>query len=458
MKELTHDSSILIIGGGTWGCSAALELARRGYKNITVLEGHPIPSPIAAGNDVNKIMEEAEPSPNDTDEEYVWSRIHQLSTHAWRSDPLFKPFYHPTGLILSAVTDPVYAHVLADIRREAGAWTPLTSPTDFRATMPSGVLNGAFPRWRGFWKRQGCGWVFARGALVAAYEEARRLGVRFVTGDPQGRVEGLVHDSAGAEVLGVRTADGAKHLADRTVLAAGANSDLLLDFEKQLRPTAWTLSHVPLTEEEAGLCRELPVLFNAERGFFIEPDAEKRELKVCDEHPGYCNFVIGENGEMRSVPFARQQIPVEAAERAHQLLRDTIGGDIPEREFSFARICWDADTVDRIFLIDRHPRYRRLVVAVGGSGNGFMNMPAVGLLVADALEDRMEPRLKKMLRWRPEIAVDRDWWDTQGRFGGEYKVMDFKDVKEWTNVGGITDKVTQRSLSDAVRHEEKSDS
>lgn len=58
MKQLTHDSSILIIGGGTWGCSAALELARRGYKNITVLEGHPIPSPIAAGNDVNKIMEE----------------------------------------------------------------------------------------------------------------------------------------------------------------------------------------------------------------------------------------------------------------------------------------------------------------------------------------------------------------------------------------------------------------
>jgi sarcosine oxidase / L-pipecolate oxidase len=58
MSQLTHNSTILIIGGGTWGCSTALQLARRGYKNVTVLDSHPIPSPIAAGNDVNKIMEE----------------------------------------------------------------------------------------------------------------------------------------------------------------------------------------------------------------------------------------------------------------------------------------------------------------------------------------------------------------------------------------------------------------
>lgn len=58
MSQLTHDSTILIIGGGTWGCSTALQLARRGYKNITVLDSDSIPSPISAGNDLNKIMEE----------------------------------------------------------------------------------------------------------------------------------------------------------------------------------------------------------------------------------------------------------------------------------------------------------------------------------------------------------------------------------------------------------------
>lgn len=57
---LSTESSIIIIGAGTWGCSTALHLARRGYKDVTVLDPHPVPSPIAAGNDINKIMEHSE--------------------------------------------------------------------------------------------------------------------------------------------------------------------------------------------------------------------------------------------------------------------------------------------------------------------------------------------------------------------------------------------------------------
>lgn len=59
-SELNPTSSILIIGAGVWGCSTALHLARRGYANVTVLDPYPIPSPIAAGNDINKIMEHKE--------------------------------------------------------------------------------------------------------------------------------------------------------------------------------------------------------------------------------------------------------------------------------------------------------------------------------------------------------------------------------------------------------------
>jgi sarcosine oxidase/L-pipecolate oxidase len=104
-------------------------------------------------------------------------------------------------------------------------------------------------------------------------------------------------------------------------------------------------------------------------------------------------------------------------------------------ELSFARICWDADTVDRLFLIDWHPKYTGLVLAVGGSGNGFMTMLALGVLVADASEGVMERRLRKMLRWRPEMAAGRDWRDTQDRFGADRKVMNFQDVGEWTRIG-----------------------
>lgn len=61
MSAPNQSSSILIIGAGTWGCSTALHLARRGYQHVTVLDPHSVPSPIAAGNDINKIMEHTEP-------------------------------------------------------------------------------------------------------------------------------------------------------------------------------------------------------------------------------------------------------------------------------------------------------------------------------------------------------------------------------------------------------------
>ncbi|KAK5464744.1 hypothetical protein LTS15_001306 [Exophiala xenobiotica] len=442
MFHQTHYPSILIIGGGTWGCATALQLARRGYKSITVLDAHSIPSPISAGNDVNKIMEEGSPSPEDDDTTYVWNRLFQLATEAWRTDPVYAPFYHATGFIMAASSPEAGKHVDDYVQSCKSPLRLLNTPQDFRSTMAPGILTGRFPNWKGFIRESGAGWVSARGALEAAYHEASRLGVRFVTGDPAGKVVKLIYSSSSpassseVDVLGATTADGAEHRADRTILCAGANSDRLFDFERQLRPTAWTLAHIQMTDAERAEWKDLPVLFNVERGFFMEPTTGTGELKFVDEHPGYCNFVDDpETNSERSVPFARQQTPLEAEARARQFLRETVP-QIADRPFSFARICWDADTPDRVFLIDRHPRYASLVVAVGGSGMGFMTMPAVGIQVADALEGRMEPRMKKGFRWRPETAVGRDWRDTQDRFGGDGKVMDFQKVEGWTDVQG----------------------
>ncbi|EUC49681.1 hypothetical protein COCMIDRAFT_32906 [Bipolaris oryzae ATCC 44560] len=408
-------SNILIIGAGSWGCSIALELARRGYTSITVLDGSPFPSAISAGNDLNKIAEEAnEPSDSDSDEDYFWNRITQLAMHAWKHDPVFSSFYHDTGFIMAAVGDKAYKGCVEYAKGEKIA---------------PHVLQGELAGWKGFWKKKGAGWVFASGALKAMYNEALRLGVSFITGTT-GKVQELLYNPNKSHVTGVRIVDGTEHVAKQTILAAGANSDLLVDFEQQLRPTAWTLAHIPLSGEEAEHYRNLPVLYGVDRGFFIEPDAENHEMKLCDEHPGYINPIY-DNGKMRSVPFARHQIPKDAESRMRLLLSETMP-QFSERDFSFTRICWDADTVDRMFLIDRHPVISNLIVAVGGSGNGFMASPAIGSLVADVTENKGEERLRKAMRWRPDISVERDWWDTQGRYGGRGRVMDFRDVEEWT--------------------------
>lgn len=307
----------------------------------------------------------------------------------------------------------------------------LGNADDFRKTMPSGVLTGEFPNWQGWYREHDSGWVHARKAMVSAATEAQRLGVKFVTGS-SGDVTSLVY--ADGDAAGVKTADGSEHHADRIILSAGANADGLLDFKNQLRPTAWTLMHIKMTEQETALYKNLPVLYNLEQGFFMEPDEDNHELKICDEHPGYCNWVVQSDGIRKSVPFARHQVPKEAEDRTRAFLRDTMP-QLAGRHFSFARICWCADTVDREFLIGPHPDSPSLLLAVGASGHGFMYIPTIGGFVADALEGVLDAEIAKAWRWRPEMAVHRDWEDTQGRYGGPNKVMDFQKVDEWTSIG-----------------------
>lgn len=266
------------------------------------------------------------------------------------------------------------------------------------------------------------------------------MGVQFICDPVKGKVSQLVSEDSG-DIKGALTEDGTRHVAHTTILSAGASSSLLLDFEDQLRPTAWTLAHIGLTKAEvdSGAYNELPVLYGVDRGFFISPPkseiiAGTAELKVCNEHPGFINLVSDPStGKTIPVPLQRNAIPLTAAKDMREFLRAT-APQIAERPLLRPRLCWDADTPDRLFLLSQHPRHPSLLVAAGGSGNGFMCSPSIGVLIADLLEGQIEDRLRKTLGWRPETAKGRDWFDTQDRFGGTGKVVDLKTFKdeEWT--------------------------
>jgi sarcosine oxidase / L-pipecolate oxidase len=137
--------------------------------------------------------------------------------------------------------------------------------------------------------------------------------VDFVAGSPEGNVVKLIYSIV--DVLGVVIENGIEHRTDRTIIVASVNAPQIFDFKNQLRPTAWIVALIPMTGEEAKLYKNLPVLFNIEKGFFIEPDEDKQEVKLCEEHPGYCNwrqaFTVG--SYLQSVPVAKHEIPTAAA-------------------------------------------------------------------------------------------------------------------------------------------------
>ncbi|KAB8275545.1 FAD dependent oxidoreductase [Aspergillus minisclerotigenes] len=426
---VTKSSSILIIGAGTWGASTALHLGRRGYTNVTVLDPYTVPSAISAGNDVNKIISSGQYS-NKKDEIEVNEILAEEAFKGWTTDPLFKPYYHDTGVVMSACSSAGLDRLGIRVRpEEEPDVSEVTKPEHFRQLAPA-VLKGNFPGWRGYHIRSNAGWAHARNALVAAIREAEKLGVKFVTGT-QGRVITLIFENN--DVKGAVTADGKIWRAEQTVLCAGANAAQFLDFKDQLRPTAWTLAHIQLKPEERAHYKNLPVIFNIEKGFFFEPDEERGEIKICDEHPGYTNMVKSADGHLMSLPFEKTQIPKESEARVRALLSETMP-QLADRPFSFARVCWCADTANREFIIDRHPEHPSLVLGCGASGRGFKYLPSIGNLIVDAIEDKVPEKVHKLTRWSPDIAVDRKWRDTLGRFGGPNRVMDFHDVKEWTNV------------------------
>lgn len=359
--------------------------------------------------------------------------IAAASAKGWVNDLVFSPYYHDTGFIIAASTPKAMKHIIDnEVGDQVDKYEPLDTAQDFQNTMPTGVLTGEFPGWKGFYRAKGAGWVHARKALASAFTEAKRLGVNFITGSPQGQVESLLHDQG--DVRGARTADGRQHFADRTILAAGASADLLLDFENQLRPTAWTLGHIQMTAEEAKLFKDLPVLFNVESGFFMEPDEDLHQLKICDEHPGYCNWITKPgSGHPVSVPFAKHEVPLQSERRIRQFLKDTMP-QLADRPLVHARLCWCADTRDRAFLITYHPRHPSLVLASGDAGHGFAHIPSIGGFISDCLEGKLESRLAEFWRWRPETVPEFWGDDPLDRFGAEYNIIDLQKAaaEGWT--------------------------
>ncbi|CAN6631594.1 hypothetical protein TRVA0_013S01134 [Trichomonascus vanleenenianus] len=438
MTQLDKKATIIIVGSGTFGCSTALYLARQGYSNVTCLDKYGLPSPISAGNDINKVVDYTDDPENETPD----MRIAREAVELWKSDPVFRDYYHDVGVILAAVSDEPLKSTEAFNREQKlkgrRTYEYLSSPEDFKKLIPG--LTGPLKGWRGYYLDREGGWAHARKAMESAAAEAARLGVNFVSG-ANGEVKELAIDNSTGKCIGVVTASGNTITADRIIVSAGANAALIADFKGQLQAKCFTLAHIKLTEEENKLIKDTPVLFNYERGFFFEADEEKSEMKICNEFPGYTN--LDENGE--SVPVARHEIPLEAEQGIRDLLRETIP-ELADKPFVKARICWCTDSPDRNLILTTHPEHDNVVLASGDSGKSYMLIPIIGKYISAIAiggNEALSEGDRECFRWRPETSKLRD--DTQHRWGGKGVVTDLKDIDEWTNIGWDQDELLDKT-------------
>lgn len=428
---LDPNTSVLIIGAGTFGLSTALQLLRKGHKNVTLLDPYEVPSPISAGNDVNKIFQS-------TVENEFYSDLAEEALEMWRSDPVYKPAFHEVGIIYGACGKDVISEInrrMSFLEKKGVDFYELNTPEDYSKYVKMATANvedkinglnlqGRFSNWKGYFQKDKCGWTFAAMALRNAAKECIEKGARFLIGS----AEELLFEND--KCTGVRTFTGEIITSEVVVICAGANSGRLLDFGGQLLAKCWTVGHIRLSDEEVKSLRGCPVVLNLDQGFFFEPDGDN-DLKFCNEFPGYINM---ENSGT-SIPVYRNQIPIEAEEQMRKFLKQVFP-EISERPFNVTKICWCTDTPDRHFLITEHPKYNNLILGTGDSGQGFKFMPNVGKYISQVIlegSSSLEPEKARFWGWREEQGKHRNILAKQGRVGGTNVIKDLKEVQDWTS-------------------------
>ncbi|CAI6097337.1 unnamed protein product [Clonostachys chloroleuca] len=439
----TKPRQIIIVGAGIFGLSTAIHLARRGYTNIAVFDKQPYEKTLysylngcdAASADINKIIRSA----------YGSQTIYQdltsdalRSWHEWNQDiargadlppglsPSDRVFVNCGNLSCGDYSSlPTFERDTVECMEAAGfKGTQLITnePADLDAAKEKGFLTAMNPFSKetlGILDTTG-GIAVADKACLYALHKAKSLGVRFIMDPLNGAFASFIYD-ANSQVIGIRTADDKKHLAEMTIMACGGwTPSLLPELDGLCEATAGSVVLLKIPESSHLRQRFSPSRFpsytfkvrdGAEGGLYGFPVDDQGLLKIGYRGTKYTNPKVQKDGKERSVPVTRwtsgkegtlTQIP----QQAHRVIRKFLDEYLPELsqegiDIWKSRVCWYTDSFDNHFVIDRVPGQKGLMCATGGSGHAFKFLPNIGKWVVDVMEGiGMDNPVIQAWRWR----------------------------------------------------------
>jgi glycine/D-amino acid oxidase-like deaminating enzyme len=374
------DNSVLVIGAGVFGLTAALELQGRGHQ-VTVADPGPVPHPLAASNDLSRMVR------MDYGGDGLYSSLGDDAIKRWRAwnARWGRELYHEDGFLLMTSV-PMVAGTF-----EQDSYSLLTSRGFPLERLAPGDLARRFPNWNSEHYIDGyfnptAGWAEAGEIISHLAQDAASAGVSVVTGFPASR---LLQD--GNRITGAVAADGIELRADWVVVAAGVWTTVLLP---ELADRMWPVGQPIFYFKPQDPDRYRPPSFPPwgadvpRSGWYGFPANSEGVVKMANHGPGRrvgpdADRVILAEDEHHCRAFLAQSLPSLASLPLH--------GN---------KMCLYCDTWDGDFWIGRHPEQQGLVVATGGSGHAFKFAPVLGGLVADALEGIENPYSQRFA-WRP---------------------------------------------------------
>jgi sarcosine oxidase, subunit beta len=351
-------ASVVVIGGGVVGCSIAYNLARRGQRDVVVVEretvGSGTTSKAAGGIRVQ--------FPTETEIRFSLEaiRVFERFEEEFGVDPGYKRIGY-----LFLVSDQKQLEGFQKriaLQHRLGCDVRVIVPDDARKLVPALRVDDLIAA---VW---GPGDGLAGPAEVTAgfARRARELGVKIVEGI---RVESI--ERAGARVKGVTTSAGA--IASPLVInAAGPSAARVARLAGAEIPVQPRRRHIFFTEPFPAIPGPVPLTTDVTSGFYFRKEMEQVLLSPGD---------VEDIGEDFDVPMDWGKVE-DAVQKAIQ--RVPILGD--------ARIAggWAGLrplTPDDHAIIGWTPGVEGFFVAVGFGGHGFQHSPATGRYVAEWLLD-----------------------------------------------------------------------
>lgn len=372
-------SSIIIVGGGIYGVTAALELQRRGHA-VLLFDPGPLPYPRAASTDISKVIR------MDYGVEDFYMELMETAFPIWDqwNGRWERPLYHETGitLITSQPMQPGGFEYESFIRlQQLGIRAEQLNNRAIRQRFPSWstgrFVDGYFnPR---------AGWVESGSVVAHILEEAQAVGVEVHSGEAFGQL--IESDS---RVTGIITTAGQRYTADTVVIAAGSWTPAMLSsLSGKLWPDGQFVFHFSPREFHAYQPPQFPV-WAADvhtTGWYGFPVTSEGIVKIANHGPGWLVD-----------PREQSQVPPEAENSVREFLRESIPG-LADAPIVHTRLCFYCDSFDGDFWMDWVPDREGLMVCAGDSGHAFKFAPLLGPLIADVLEHSPN-RFTSRFSWR----------------------------------------------------------
>lgn len=369
---------VAVIGSGSFGGWAALQLRRRGADVVLIDAWGPGNPRSSSGGESRVIRAIYGP-------DRVYVEMVKRSYELW--EELAPALYVETGALWLHRGDDAYVRSSVPILKELGFPVDHLTLDDAARRYP----QIRFDKVTSVWLERRAGALSARQACIAVRNAFVKAGGTYRTAHVE--APAIVSSALPA----VHLTDGSRVEADAFVFACGPwLGQVFPDVAGEgIRPTRQEVYYFGTPRgSERYLPGKFPIWIDfGERIFYGIPDVDGRGFKIADDT----------RGEPFEPTSGDRTITASGVARARALLAERFP-ELAQAPLLKSEVCQYENSPDGHLVIGRHPRARNVWLLGGGSGHGFKLSPAVGEMAASALIDGSEvPKLFGIERLR-EIA------------------------------------------------------